>query len=440
MPSTVDAADVLILGAGLTGLAAAERLAAAGSSVLVVERAPQPGGLARTLERDGFRFDLGGHRLYFQDDRALRRVVELVGETELLRHPRLSSVCFRGRFLPYPPGVREGLLQGLPLALGLLRRRLLGGRRGDPGSLRDWVVERFGEGVHDLYFRDYSRKVWGLPTERISAAWADRRIGDLDLYSLARRIFIDSGDVKENASYFLYPRRGVGALTEALAERVGGGRVLCGAEPLALEAEGGSLRVLRVRTAEGERTLRFGRLVSTVPLTELARLLPGGAPVEGVRYRALIVVHLALRCAPLFDEHWVYFPEEEFFFSRLSETVNWSPSMAPAGCTGVTCEVFCDEDDAVWRASDDELVGKILASLRRVRAVPDGARAFASVVRVPFAYPLLYAGYEAPLAALTRRCAEFPNLRLAGRTGTHSYYDMEECLLDAWDAAAVPAP
>ena len=430
--------DIVILGAGLSGLAAAGALSAAGERVLLLEKEPFSGGLARTVAYKNYRFDLGGHRLYFGDAARAAGVEKLLEPEPLLRLKRRSSTFVGGRFLRYPPTLLNGILYAVP---ALLKRLGRPGSKPPEGSLKNWLHSRFGPGIHDAYFKDYTLKVWGLPTDSISAAWAERRIGPLNLKKLFLETLSSGSASKENAMDFLYPRGGIGELCSALLKKLPADALLTGAAPL--EFETGSGRISSVIFEQGgeKRRVSCRHIVSTIPLTGLAPLFrsdPGlAASGRGIKYRSLIVLFAAMKRKTPLKDHWIYFPEKELFFSRACELSNWSPAMAgPDGTLPITFEIFCDEGDETWRMKDADLLKETERSLRAIKLFGDFETADFTAVRLPHAYPLLYSGFEGPLNDLKAALGNYKNLELCGRTGGHDYLDMEECLQNAEAAAA----
>ncbi|OGR45290.1 MAG: hypothetical protein A2X35_03325 [Elusimicrobia bacterium GWA2_61_42] len=429
-------ADVLILGGGISGLALAERLKDSGYKTLVLEKAAEAGGLSRTARAGEFLFDLGGHRLYFSKPEVRKWTEKLLAGRGLLRRRRSSAVFTGGRLLNYPPTPLNGLLYAAPLLFSA--RRAAPKPHGQP-TLKDWLENRLGPGVHDLYFRDYTKKVWGLGTDELSPLWAERRIGGgFSLKSLLLELLGGRLSSKENAGSFLYPEKGIGELPAALAESAGPSMtLLTNAEPLELAFKNGLPAGLAFKMGGERHTAGFRFLVSSIPLTSLLGLFPGetGRKAVGLKYRSLVVLFAALRRRQRLAQHWVYFPDQDAAFSRACELANWSPLMAPGGWLPMTFEFFCDEGDAVWNLKDEELAARAFASpaLKALAGACETGRVAAA--RLPHAYPLLYSGSEAPLAAAKAALAGFTNLALCGRTGSHAYQDTEECLLDAWAAA-----
>jgi protoporphyrinogen oxidase len=429
-------ADILILGGGVSGLALAERLKDSGLNSLVIEKAGAPGGLSRTAKAGEFFFDLGGHRLYFSKPETREWTEKLLAGRGLLRRKRSSAVFTGGRLLKYPPTPLNGLLYAAPL---LFAKRRPAAKTQNQPTLKDWLESRLGRGVHDRYFRDYTKKVWGLGTDELSPLWAERRIGGgFSIKSILVELLGGGLSSKENAGCFLYPEKGIGELPRALMEKAGKSMtLLTGAEPLELDFRDGRPAGLTFEMGGERHTARFRLIVSTIPLRSLLNLFPSAAKrAGGIKYRSMVVLFAALRRRERLAQHWIYFPDKDAAFSRACELANWSRSLAPGGWLPMTFEFFCDEGDAVWNMGKDELAALAFASpaLKKLAGAYEAGPT--SVERLPHAYPLLYSGSETPLDAAKAALAGFPNLLLCGRTGSHAYLDTEECLLDAWAAAA----
>ena len=208
----------LILGAGPAGLTAGYLLAKLGRRVLVLEAEDQVGGLSKTVVRDGYRFDLGGHRFFTKSPEVESLWLEVLGE-ELLLRPRLSRIYWNGRFLDYPLSARDVVRKLGPVELGRCIASYLATvprRKGREQSLEEWVSNRFGRRLYDLFFRTYTEKVWGVPGSEIRAEWAAQRIKGLSLRTAAKDALLGGrdGGVKSLIREFHYPRYGPGQMWE----------------------------------------------------------------------------------------------------------------------------------------------------------------------------------------------------------------------------------
>ena len=178
---------IAVLGGGPAGLTAGLILGLRGAEGAVFEAEDSVGGLAKTVEVDGYRFDLGGHR-FFTKLQPVADLWEAMLGDELLTRPRLSRIYFDGRYFAYPLQARD-----VPSRLGFLESILCfasyatasARRNGTPETFEEWVSSRFGRRLYDAFFRSYTEKVWGIPGSQIRSLWAAQRIRN---FSLGRAI------------------------------------------------------------------------------------------------------------------------------------------------------------------------------------------------------------------------------------------------------------
>lgn len=430
---------VVVLGGGVAGLAAAYYLARNGRPVTVVERAPRTGGLCASFEHEDFTLDYGPHKLYSVLPGILDEIRRLLGD-ELLEHRKRNRVRLLGRYLDYP--LRLGNL--LPLLgpvraarLGLAYAQAMAGGlfRGEPATYEDYVVRRFGRGVYELVFAPLAWKVWGDP-RLLAAELAQARIpagGAADLILRLLKLKANTADV--DAPFFYYPRAGFGRFPARLEEEVRrhGGEILTSTDPVGLVRDGTRVTAVEARTNGQTRTIPADLLVSSVPLTTLAGLLFPQDPTlaedaRALRFRSLILVYLFLRRPRVTQDHWLFFPEREFPFSRVFEQKAMSEAMGPSDRTAVCCDFTCDEGDPVWSTDDAGLVkrcGEAIQAAGLVRAdeIEGGfTRRFASF------YPMYTVDYRQRLGKVYERLWAADNLLLTGRIGMFNYNNSDHCL------------
>ncbi len=441
--------DAVVLGAGLTGLTAARALESAGRAVTVVEKGPTVGGLAQTVVRGQFRFDLGGHRFFTRDARIDGLVRSVLGE-ECLTVPRSSQIRLNNRYIDYPLKPLNALSGlGPATALNIVLdnaaerlKRPFESRK--PVSLEDWVVRNFGRTLFDIYFKVYSEKVWGIGCESISMDWVAQRIQGLSLgKALKNAFFKGSGEgIRSLTDKFLYPPLGIGTLSDRLREDVErSGEVLCNIEVSRIRHE--DFRVNAVEVREGSRSFEIEghHFISTVPLNELVRMLDPRPPAEvlaaaaRLRFRDLIVVAVMLDRDRVTDQSWLYFPEPSIPFGRIHEPTNWSAAMAPPGKTLLVAEQFCFRGDEAWNASDEELADRTIEGLRALGLVSRRDVVDTAVLRISRAYPLFEVGYGENSQTIRDYVRRFANLLPAGRGGNFSYYNMDHAMASGLEAA-----
>lgn len=440
--------DVVVCGAGLAGLAAGHALARAGRRVVVIEKQPVVGGLARTIEYRGARFDLGGHRL-LTDDAAVERLVRDTTGGELLSVQRASKILVRGRYYDYPLRPLNalaglGLPSSLAVAAGYAKEQLRAWLAPSPAvNLKEWVVRHYGRRLYELFFRPYSEKVWGIDCTRISADWVAQRIQGMTLGSAIREAFFRTRRRRRTlADRFLYPARGIGAIADGLVRTIEQtNKVLTGCEVIGIRQRAGRVESICARNGTTIEWYRGGVFLSSLPLPALVSRTDPPPPAgvreaaAGLRYRDLVIVALLVDRERVTDQTWIYFPDPDIAFGRIHEPKNWSAHMAPGTNTVLVAEHFCFRNDGLWQATDAELIDRTACELTRLgliarREVYDG-----KVVRVPNAYPLFEVGYSERCRVISNYFARLGNLHLIGRTGAFRYYNMDHVIESGLDAA-----
>ena len=435
----------IVVGAGVAGLSAAHRLALDGTKVLVLERAPQVGGLCATLSFGDFRYDIGGHRFFTKNGglrdyfvQAVNDRVETVG--------RRSSIYFGGKLFDYPLSPVNALVGMGPVgslrALGsfVAQRGREWVRPKRKETFEDWVTAQFGKRLYETFFKGYTEKVWGISCTEISADWAAQRIRGLNL-GLAVKKALGFGVKKAEATLaeeFLYPTGGFGELPEGLARLIAaaGGEVRCSSEVVGAATEGG--RMTGVTTSDGQHHAA-DLFVLTAPLPVMVGWLPGGPQVAAaahLRYRGLVTVGMAVDKERISRDHWTYFPDPDIGFGRMHEPKNWSPSMAPDDKTLVVLEYFAFPEDPIWAVEDEQLVERTAETLRKLGLVDKGEVSGGRVDRWRYAYPTYDMGYETRVQQAYDLFEGLSNTVLAGRTGMFRYHNADHAIETGFEAAA----
>jgi protoporphyrinogen oxidase len=438
-----DRRPVAVLGGGPAGLTAGYLLAREQVPVIVFEAEDQVGGIAKTEVRDGFRFDLGGHR-FFTKSKEVDDLWHEVMREEFLLRPRMSRIYWNGKFLDYPLNGMDVVRKLGPVELtraGLSYLWAVVKPKGREDNFEQWVSNRFGRRLFNLFFKSYTEKVWGVPTSEIRAEWAAQRIKGLSFFSAAKAAFFGNrGDkIKSLISQFHYPRFGPGQMWETMADEIiaSGGEVRMNCPVERLEIREGHVEAI---VAAGER-IETRHVISSLPLRAtvgMAGEAAGDGVVEaarGLRYRDFLTVALVIDGEDLFPDNWIYIHDPDVRVGRIQNFRSWSPWMVPdPSKASVGLEYFCFQGDDLWEMDDGALVALATEEIGRLGLADPAKVERGFVTRVPLAYPMYDTDYSHRVEAIKEWLAGIGNLQQVGRNGLHRYNNSDHSMLTAMRA------
>jgi protoporphyrinogen oxidase/predicted dehydrogenase len=435
-----------ILGGGPAGLTAAYILGRRGRPARIFEADGSVGGIAKTIEFNGYRFDLGGHRFFTKLGPVQQLWEEMLGD-DFLTRPRLSRIYYNGKFFAYPIAAKDvvgrlGLVEATRCAISYLwaTRR----RNSEAHSFEDWVTTRFGRRLYDAFFRSYTEKVWGIPGSEIRSLWAAQRIKN---FSLGKAMLAVLGLRREHVTTlieeFRYPRLGPGQMWEAFAERAEdtGIKIELNQRCVSVKHEDGRVQsvVLRQNGHVFEHTV--DSVVSSIPLSELVLGLDPPAPpavqaaARELRYRDLVLVALMTTEEEPFPDNWIYLHDPDTRAGRVQNYGAWSSDMVQPGTTCLGVEYFCFQGDDIWEMSDEQAVALATAELSRIGLIDPDKVVDGVKVLVPRAYPVYDSKFESAVATIRAYLDQFENLQTCGRNGLHRYNNQDHSMWTAILAA-----
>ncbi len=441
--------SAVIIGAGPAGLTAALELLKLGIPAVVLEADRQVGGIARTVNYKGYLFDIGGHRFFTKWDEVNQIWQEILGNKFLLR-PRLSRIYYRKKFFNYPLVARNALfglgpVESMRILVSYLYSALFPTPKED--NLEEWVSNRFGKRLYQIFFKTYTEKVWGMPCTSIQAEWAAQRIRGLSLKAAVLNALFPGKkpNSKSLIEQFHYPERGPGQMWEMLTERLreAGYPVLMEHSVVKICHEGGRVSSLVARGPGGEERFQGTDFISSMPIRELINALDPAPPGEileaanGLRYRDFLIVSLVINRKEVSPDNWIYIHDPSVKVGRVQNFKNWSAAMVPdpsKTCLGM--EYFVFENDSLWSSPDKDLIELahreiVQLGLVRSEEVEDG-----TVVRMPKAYPMYDTGWAERVKTVREYLeTHLANLQLVGRNGMHKYNNQDHSMMTALCAA-----
>ena len=437
---------MVIIGAGPAGLTAAYQLVKAGDPVVVAELDDVVGGISRTVERDGWRFDIGGHRFFTKVKPVEDLWNEILPAEDFLLRPRKSRIFYKGKYYDYPLrafnalanlGPKEAFLCGL----SYLRARVNPPK--DQTNYEGWLVARFGWRLYRTFFKTYTEKVWGVPVSEMPADFAAQRVKNLDL----GKAIVNALSPKRNQTEittlieeFRYPKFGPGMMWEVCRDKVEamGGQVLMETRVEAIHIEGGRATGVTLAEAGQRRFQPASHVISSMPVAELVVALDPPPPDKvmtagaGLHYRDFLTVALVVPVDAGFPDNWIYVHAPDVEVGRIQNFGQWSPYMVREGTTCLGLEYFVFEGDKLWSTEDETLIAMATRELDLLGLVRPEAVQRGYVVRVKKAYPYYDFSYRDNVATIVDwLSAHAPNVHLIGRNGMHKYNNQDHSMFTA---------
>ncbi len=487
----------LIIGAGPAGLTAAyQLLKTTDITPLILEESDAIGGISRTVEHNGNRMDLGGHRFFSKSDEVNALWDELMPlqskpskddlllgiekplpqtgpdpeaeDNVMLLRNRVSRIYFLKKFFDYPISIKletiknMGVIRTVQAGFGYLWACIF---KKEETSLENFYINRFGRPLYEMFFEDYTEKLWGINPKNISADWGAQRVKGLSLlralWAIISKPFVKNQPVETSLiEQYRYPKKGPGQYWEALADRICdmGGRILMNCRAVGIETDGDTVTAVTVEHKGKRQTLAADYVFSSMPVKDLVEGMGDAVPADVKRiatalpYRDFITVGLLVDKLNLKNETkhrtignivpdcWIYIQERDVKLGRLQIFNNWSPYMVqqPEGTVWIGLEYFCNEGDDMWNMSDEEFIELAKGELDHIGII-DKDRVRDSVrLRVKKAYPAYFGSY-AQFDTVKDYLSSFNNLWCIGRNGQHRYNNMDHSMLTAVEAVRAVA-
>jgi protoporphyrinogen oxidase len=490
--------QAIIVGAGPAGLTAAyELLKRSDIHPVVCEESNDIGGISKTVEHNGNRIDIGGHRFFSKNDTVMQwwqEVMPIQGkaskddlliptEKELVENGpdpeavdramlirrRISRIFYLRNFFEYPISLKVetfrnmGFIRTMKAGFGYIGSVIF---KRKENSLEDFYINRFGKPLYKMFFEDYTEKVWGVHPSGLGADWGAQRVKGLSLSGVFTHIIkkivsskqtIEQKDAETSLiEQFIYPKLGPGQLWETVASDIEekGGNVYTNCKVTGIRIENN--RVIYVETEESgtTQTRPCDYLFSSMPIKDLVAAIKGiEVPgeirkiAEELPYRDFITVGLLVDKLKIKNktkiktykervpDTWIYIQERDVNIGRLQLFNNWSPYMVNdyENKMWIGLEYFCTEGDGMWNMPSDEFIQMAIDELVKIDIVERPDICDSVQLKVKKAYPSYYGSYY-QLDKVIAFLSEIENLYCIGRNGQHRYNNMDHSMLTAMTA------
>lgn len=446
---------IVILGGGLCGLSIALNLSKMNHSVKVLEKNTQIGGLSKSIYKNGYIFDLGPHYVHTHKKEILNFLFGTLKDG-LIKVKVMVSIFFNKKFVDYPLKGLSAVMALSPVQMVLAILNLILARCmmfiRDPkndNSFKDWIVNRFGRVLYNIYFGPYAKKAWQVDPEKISAYVARKRVQIISLSDYARKLIKRSPKNfhAEDPLFvgFYYPKKGVGQIVNLIENEIinNGAKIDLGADVSEISIQNNRVDSIKYVKDGKEKTERVDFLFSTIPLLSLLDKVRPAPTVEiinavkSLNYSSIRILYLQFKGGYILDKSILYYQDPNVKFNRIYDIKRFSPDCVPEGYNGICVEFTCSKGDEIWNACEDDLVNYVMNILVKDVGVNlvDLVGHFSE--KIDYAYPKFEIGFQEKLNKIFSYLESLENLVTLGRQGLFCYANMDEVLDMGFKSASI---
>ena len=451
--------NVVIIGAGPAGLSAAYHLLKNSKDykVVVLEKEDSVGGLSKTITYNGNRMDLGGHRFFTKDKEIEKIWFSLLPlNKSLLKRPRISRIFYNGKFFDYPIslsfktiknlGIKDTIISGFSYLKTIFHKL-------PEDNLENFYINRFGNKLYKIFFKDYTTKLWGIEPSKIDSSWGSQRVKGISIRKVLsdyfHRLFKIKNKKQETSliEEFYYPKYGPGQMFSELANIVTklGGKVLLNSPVIKVHQKNNKIDYVIYSNNNKVIKVPCDYLISSMPIKDLIMEM-NNAPnkvysiASKLPYRDFITIGVILdklniknkKNNSLISDTWIYVQSKKEKLGRIQIFNNWSKYLVKDDSTvSLGLEYFCNENDSFWKMNDDKLLELAINELKEMKMIDDSVKILDyNVKRVKKAYPAYFKAYK-DFPKVKAYLDNITNLFCIGRNGMHRYNNMDHSMKTA---------
>lgn len=425
-----------IIGGGITGLTIGCFL----DNSTIVEKDHCTGGLCRSLEEQGFTFDYGGsHIIFSKDHEVMDFMIDSLKEN-IIKNRRNTKILFKGGFVKYPfeNGLSDLALEDNYECLHGFIECLLKKSKNElpkPVNFKEWMYYTFGYGITEKYLLPYNEKIWNYKADMMDLEWVNGRIPEPPMEDIIKSSIGISTEGYLHQLFFYYPAiGGIQALIKNIEKQCKSDIITSFNASQVYERNGEWV------ISDGSKELQFERLVSTIPLQELLKIIDNVPQevkdaINNLKFNSLITVMIGVDKPELNDLSWLYIPGlEDGLFNRISFPSNYSNHVVPEEKSSVLAEITCTMGDDIWQMGDEEIIKRTIEDLYKLGIIDKKDVCYTSVGRSKYAYVIYDLEYSNNMSIIRQYFDEI-GIYLCGRFSEFKYLNMDGCIRSGIETA-----
>lgn len=459
---------IIIAGAGPAGLTFAYDLLKKSKKyeVIIFEESDSYGGIAKTINYNGNRIDIGGHR-FFTKEKVINdlweEILPISDDTNkdniLLKRKRVSRILFENKFYDYPISLKfetlknMGFIRTFNVIISYIKSIIF---KRKENNLEDFYINRFGKKLYSLFFRDYTTKVWGRTPSCIDSSWGKQRVKGISirkvLSNALKRIFKIKDKNKETSliEEFLYPKFGPGYLYEEMAKKIQelGGEIILNSKVIKINNKNNTIKDITVLSKDNEINYKCDYFISSMPIKDLINGMDTPKKINNIAnslpYRDFITFGILVKKLNIrnntkiktfnnrIPDTWLYVQDNSVKLGRIQVFNNWSPYMVKDNKKTVWLglEYFCNEDDEFWKLSKKKSIEFAIDELVKLNIIDKKNVIDATRIKIKKAYPAYFDSYS-ELDKVIKYLNKIDNVYCIGRNGQHRYNNMDHSMMTA---------
>lgn len=429
----------VVLGAGITGLRCGQKLSK-NKKIVIIEKKGNIGGLAASFNYKNFIFDIGPHKMYSIVPEIMNEYKEILGN-ELLINKKRNSIYLMNHYYKFPISPLQFVkhfnkLVAVKCGLSYMSTFL---KRKSPEkiiSYKDYFVNGFGKEAYKLFFKGIAKKAWGDP-KKLSADLAARRVSAPNILKIIKGILTKKNSHEVSASEFYYPKYGIGTICEKLRDGINQnkGKIYTQSFPTKISIKGNNVDSLLFDTNGKEQEIsKPENLISTIHLVDLIKIIEPKPKkdvldaVKELKFRSIVIMYLIINKPKILEDHWVFFLEEKYIFTRIAEPKNFSSWTSPKKKSSITVEVPCEFQGPIYKLPEEKLFERVIAQLEEVGIIKKNEVEEYFSIKINRCYPIYDLSYKENLTKVLDYIDLIDNMFTIGRQGLYNYNNTDHSI------------